>query len=183
MASSYSAKALMQYPFFFLIINPQYFLYLCSGVYIRGLFLDGARWDRRTKRLAESYPKILYDAMPVVRSCKIYNLSQMRLTTSCIAHDVGTYYTQRFVTRKSFLWNEQSVEERIKPANTCNSRVSVVQKNVFACRQTITVTMETRSNFERKDFLISQQHAKMLNQGTIMLKKIIQMCTLKKKWH
>lgn len=86
---------------FFLIINPQYFLYFCSGVYIRGLFLDGARWDRRTRRLAESFPKILHDTMPVVRSCKMYNLSQMRLMTSCIAPDVGTYYTQRFKSQES----------------------------------------------------------------------------------
>ncbi|KNE55583.1 hypothetical protein AMAG_01474 [Allomyces macrogynus ATCC 38327] len=37
-----------------------------DGVFIHGMFLEGGRWDRETDALADSRPKILFDAMPIV---------------------------------------------------------------------------------------------------------------------
>ncbi|PKU48851.1 dynein heavy chain axonemal-like [Limosa lapponica baueri] len=37
-----------------------------GGVYIYGLFLEGAGWDRRNSRLVESAPKVLFTSLPVV---------------------------------------------------------------------------------------------------------------------
>ena len=37
-----------------------------EGLYIYGLSLDGASWDRRNQRLTESQPKVLFTLMPVI---------------------------------------------------------------------------------------------------------------------
>ena len=37
-----------------------------EGVYVHGLFLDGAGWDRRNCRLTEPSPKVLFTALRVV---------------------------------------------------------------------------------------------------------------------
>ncbi|KAJ7420669.1 dynein heavy chain 5, axonemal-like protein [Willisornis vidua] len=37
-----------------------------GGVYIHGLYLEGAGWDRRNSKLVESPPKVLFTSLPVV---------------------------------------------------------------------------------------------------------------------
>lgn len=39
-----------------------------DGVYVYGLYLEGARWDRGNQYLTEMLPRVLYDEMPYVSS-------------------------------------------------------------------------------------------------------------------
>ena len=37
-----------------------------DGCYIRGLFIEGAKWDSAKKQLGESAPKVLFSDIPVI---------------------------------------------------------------------------------------------------------------------
>ncbi|XP_076295220.1 dynein heavy chain 8, axonemal kl-3 [Lasioglossum baleicum] len=45
-----------------------------EGVYVYGLFLEGAGWDKRNNRLCESANKVLFVLMPVIHIYALYNI-------------------------------------------------------------------------------------------------------------
>ena len=75
-----------------------------DGAYVRGLFMEGARWDRDLMVIGESLPKILFDPLPViwlrpgetsefkhenVYACPVYKTSARRGTLSTTGHSTN----------------------------------------------------------------------------------------------
>lgn len=75
-----------------------------DGVYVYGIFLDGARWSDKKGVLKESRPKQLFDVMPVVHMlpvrradlrlaavylCPMYKTAERRGTLSTTGHSTN----------------------------------------------------------------------------------------------
>lgn len=65
------------------------------GAYIYGLFTDGARFDRTKGIIAELYPKVLHDTMPLIwiKPLRIEEYNPGQYLQNCITNIVLTVWT------------------------------------------------------------------------------------------
>uniref|UniRef100_UPI00398E963E dynein axonemal heavy chain 3-like n=1 Tax=Pristiophorus japonicus TaxID=55135 RepID=UPI00398E963E len=79
-----------------------------DGVYIKGLYMEGAKWDRKRHVIGESLPKVLYDNLPIiwlkpgetspfkeesVYRCPVYKTSVRRGILSTTGHSTNYVLT------------------------------------------------------------------------------------------
>lgn len=69
-----------------------------EGVYIHGLSLDGAGWDRRNARLIEPPPKVLFTSMPVVHMYAIQNQTRDLRLYQCPVYKKPRRTDQTYIT-------------------------------------------------------------------------------------
>ncbi|XP_031754732.1 dynein heavy chain 3, axonemal [Xenopus tropicalis] len=74
-----------------------------DGIYISGLYMEGARWDREKHVIGESFPKVLYESMPIIwlipgervekvesyYNCPVYKTSARRGELSTTGHSTN----------------------------------------------------------------------------------------------
>ncbi|KAI9224435.1 dynein heavy chain and region D6 of dynein motor-domain-containing protein [Blastocladiella britannica] len=85
-----------------------------EGVFVNGIYMEGARWDGNTHAIAESHTKLLYDALPVLwlkpgerakfktdnsYDCPVYKTLARRGTLSTTGHSTNYVMSMRIPSR------------------------------------------------------------------------------------
>ena len=98
-----------------------------DGVFVRGLYLEGARWCTETRSLTDSYPKQLYTELPVmhllpqqnrpdktadVYRCPVYKILSRRGTLSTTGHSTNfIMWIELPSNRTNILNNENKADQ------------------------------------------------------------------------
>ncbi len=73
------------------------------GVYVYGLFLEGAAWSRNNNRLTESKAKVLFDPMPVMHISATSNTETNQLAKPATNFYVCPIYKKPKRTDRTFI--------------------------------------------------------------------------------
>lgn len=65
-----------------------------DGVYIRGMFIEGARWDREENVLGESLLKQLTEPLPIIHVKPVSPELKREVSEGLVAYDCPVYKTQ-----------------------------------------------------------------------------------------
>ncbi|KAG5177491.1 dynein heavy chain and region D6 of dynein motor-domain-containing protein [Tribonema minus] len=111
-----------------------------DGVYVHGLFLEGARWDAARGALADPRPKELFSAMPVlhlaperdraapsggVYRCPVYKVLTRTGTLSTTGHSTNFVFWIEIPADKPDCWRSSLVSETNKQVQFCDQEYYV----------------------------------------------------------
>jgi len=106
-----------------------------DGAYIDGLFLEGARWDKRKKSLVDPKPKELFSPMPVIHlqpeqnreqpkggvyRCPVYKILTRTGTLSTTGHSTNFVTWIEIPSTKSTVWRSSLVSETNAQVKFCD---------------------------------------------------------------